>query len=183
MEEEQKKNKGKLFSSEYQPKTKKTFIRAVTRTDIAKYLLNLPLSELMAKNKDLEDFCKAKFGEAVPELTGEIAMEFAQLVKQIIDPNPRAYEVYKNEIYGKRKEEPETGKQINIPTFMDSAELLDSMTEEEIELYLESKRRKPENSNLPEYSDTKFVEVENIQKPKQTVIESIPAFEVEEVTR
>lgn len=117
------------FSSTNQPKTKKTLIKALSRTDIGRYLLNQPLVELMKMNSDLKEFCELKFGEAVDEMTAEIAVEFAMISKLITTPTGKDYETFKTEMYGKRKEEPESKKTIELPTMDDPIDLFLNMSE------------------------------------------------------
>jgi hypothetical protein len=122
------------FSSTNQPKTKRTFIKAVTRTDISKYLCSLPLSQLMEMNQDLKDYCNLKFGEnAIDEMTGEMALEFGVLVKLIMNPTGKDYEIYKNEKYGKRKEEEEEHKNIELPVMQDPIDMFLNMSQEDFD--------------------------------------------------
>ena len=117
------------FSSTNQPKTKKTLIKALSRTDIGRYLLNQPLVELMKMNSDLKEFCENKFGEKVDEMTGKMAIDFSMICKLIIAPTGKDFEIVNTEVYGKRKEEPEDKKTIELPTMNDPIDLFLNMSE------------------------------------------------------
>lgn len=122
------------FSSTNQPKTKRTLIKAVTRTDISKYLCSLPLSQLMEMNQDLKDYCNLKYGKnAIDEMTGEMALEFGMLAKLIMSSSGKEYEIYKNEKYGKRKEEQEERKSIELPVMLDPIDMFLNMSQEDFD--------------------------------------------------
>lgn len=119
-----------------------TKIKGVMRSDVLKFMMQLPLKEFAKKNRELKEYVELNFHNP-DEFTVEMGLAYQNIAKLIMNPNAKDYSYIQAEVYGKVKEESNTTT-IELPPMQDITDLLESVDTQTLERLLSKRKEVPQ---------------------------------------
>ena len=119
-----------------------TKIKGVMRSDVLKFMMQLPLKEFAKKNRELKEYVELNF-QNPDEFTVEMGLAYQNIAKLIMNPNAKDYSYIQAEVYGKVKEESNTTT-IELPPMQDITDLLETLDTQTLERILSKRKEVPQ---------------------------------------
>ena len=117
----------------------KNTISGLMRSDVLKYMMQLPLRDFAKKNPQFLEFVELTFGKNIDDFTVEMVVAYQNIASLVQNPNLKDFSYLQAELYGKVKEE-SIQPTLELPQMIDDSEVLNRIDTKTLEMLLAERK-------------------------------------------